>query len=120
MSVNYELLEQQLEALKGTVKLLERLLQDRDGANMTEAFGAPYESNVMNDPHNEDAPIKRRPPMKGETKAYLKNYLGDLQYWCGIDLESVNHYTNGTPEIESIEELREYTTRLTFLMENEQ
>jgi len=58
--------------------------------------------------------------MNDELKVYLKNYLGDLQYWRGIDLESVNHYTNGTPEMESIEELKEYTARLFFLVkENE-
>ena len=55
--------------------------------------------------------------MDDEIKAYLKAYRSDLQYWCGVDLACVNHYTNGTPEMGSIKELREYTARLTSLLE---
>jgi hypothetical protein len=54
-----------------------------------------------------------------ELKDYLAAYLGDLEYWCGLDVESVNHYTNGTPEFASIKELREYHARLASLMKEQ-
>ena len=54
-----------------------------------------------------------------ELKDYLAAYLGDLEYWCGLDVESVNHYTNGTPEFASIKELREYYARLASLMKEQ-
>lgn len=56
--------------------------------------------------------------MNDKLKQYLEAYLGDLEYWCGFrgDLESVNHYTSGTQEFSSIEELKEYTARLDFLI----
>lgn len=41
-------------------------------------------------------------------KYALTNYLLDLYHWQGIDLSSVNHYTDGTPEFASKEELRAY------------
>jgi len=57
--------------------------------------------------------------MKDEIKEYLEAYLGDLRYWCGFkgDVESVNHYTSGTREFSSIDELREYTLKLETLLE---
>ena len=54
--------------------------------------------------------------MKDEIKQYLKNYLGDLQYWSGLDIESVNHYTNGTPTMESKEQFAAYIQPLEDLL----
>ena len=56
--------------------------------------------------------------MKDELKDYLNAYLGDLDYWCGLerDLDSVNFYTNGTPEFVNTEDLKAYTARLVVLM----
>jgi len=54
--------------------------------------------------------------MKDELKVYVDAYLGDLDYWCSRYLESVNFYTNGTPEFVNTEELKAYTARLVVLM----
>jgi hypothetical protein len=54
--------------------------------------------------------------MNDEIKQYLKNYLGDLQYWSGLDIESVNHYTNGTPTMESQEQFAAYIKPLEDLL----
>lgn len=58
--------------------------------------------------------------MNNAIKEYLKNYLRDLQYWSGLDYQSVNHYTNGTPTMESIEELNEYIKPLEDLLKKEE
>ena len=58
--------------------------------------------------------------MNDEIKQYLKNYLRDLQYWSGLDYQSVNFYTDGTPTLESIEELNEYIKPLEDLLTNEE
>ncbi|WP_415912555.1 hypothetical protein [Neptuniibacter sp. QD37_11] len=34
-----------------------------------------------------------------EGYSHLSAYVGDLEHWSSIDLESVNHYTSGTPEM---------------------
>lgn len=47
---------------------------------------------------------------------FLKNYEQDLSYWRGIDLESVNTYTNGTPEFNNPVELTEYHQQLNRLI----
>ena len=54
--------------------------------------------------------------MNDEIKQYLKNYLRDLNYWSGLDYQSVNFYTDGTPTLESIEELNEYIKPLADLL----
>ena len=54
--------------------------------------------------------------MNDEIKQYLKNYLRDLNYWSGLDYQSVNVYTDGTPTIESIEELNDYIKPLEDLL----
>ena len=54
--------------------------------------------------------------MNDEIKQYLKNYLRDLNYWSGLDYQSVNFYTDGTPTLESIEELKEYIKPLEDLL----
>ena len=54
--------------------------------------------------------------MNDEIKQYLKNYLRDLNYWSGLDYQSVNFYTDGTPTLESIEELNEYIKPLEDLL----
>ena len=54
--------------------------------------------------------------MDDELKQYLKNYLGDLRYWRGLDIESVNHYTNGTPTIKSKEQFAAYIKPLEDLL----
>jgi hypothetical protein len=61
----------------------------------------------------------RRKAMNDEIKQYLKNYLGDLQYWSGLDIESVNHYTNGTPTMESQEQFAAYIKPLEDLLTDE-
>ena len=58
--------------------------------------------------------------MNDELKQYLKNYLGDLRYWRGLDIESVNCYTSGTPPMRDEEQLAEYTSRLAGLLKKEQ
>ena len=54
--------------------------------------------------------------MNDDIKQYLKNYLRDLNYWSGLDYQSVNFYTDGTPTLESIEELNEYIKPLEDLL----
>jgi len=54
--------------------------------------------------------------MKDEIKRYLTNYLGDLQYWSGLDIESVNYYTSGTPTMESEEQFAAYIKPLADLL----
>jgi hypothetical protein len=39
-----------------------------------------------------------------------------LNYWSGLDYQSVNFYTDGTPTLESIEELNEYIKPLADLL----
>ena len=57
--------------------------------------------------------------MNDEIKQYLKCYLGDLEYWSGLDIESVNHYTNGTPTMESKEQFAAYIKPLEDLLTDE-
>ena len=57
--------------------------------------------------------------MNDELKEYLKNYLGDLRYWRGLDMDSVNHNTSGTPPMHNQEELATYTRRLEQLLKKE-
>ena len=57
--------------------------------------------------------------MNDEIKQYLKNYLGELRYWRGLDIDSVNHYTSGTPPMHNEEALATYTARLAELLEDE-
>jgi len=57
--------------------------------------------------------------MNDELKEYLKNYLGDLRYWRGLDIDSVNHYTSGTPHVRSEQQLATYTARLAKLLKKE-
>ena len=57
--------------------------------------------------------------MNDEIKQYLKNYLRDLNYWSGLDYQSVNVYTDGTPTIESIEELNDYIKPLEDLLRDD-
>ena len=54
--------------------------------------------------------------MNDEIKQYLKNYLGDLHWWSFMDIESVNHYTNGTPTIKSKEQFAAYIKPLEDLL----
>ena len=54
--------------------------------------------------------------MNDKLRMYLNAYLLDLEYWCGLDVGSVNHYTNGTREFSNIEELCEYKAELVSLM----
>jgi hypothetical protein len=57
--------------------------------------------------------------MKDEIKRYLTNYLGDLQYWSGLDVESVNHYTSGTPTMENKKRFAAYIKPLEDLLKDE-
>ena len=54
--------------------------------------------------------------MNDEIKQYLKCYLGDLEYWSGLDIESVNYYTSGTPTMESEEQFAAYIKPLADLL----
>ena len=58
--------------------------------------------------------------MNDEIKQYLKCYLGDLEYWSGLDIESVNYYTSGTPTMESEEQFAAYIKPLEDLLTNEE
>jgi len=55
--------------------------------------------------------------MNDKLRIYLNAYLLDLEYWCGLDVGSVNHYTNGTREFSNIKELCKYKAELAYLME---
>ena len=57
--------------------------------------------------------------MNAEIKQYLTNYLGDLHYWSGVGLESVNHYTSGTPTMDSDAQLAAYIKPLEDLLKKE-
>jgi hypothetical protein len=57
--------------------------------------------------------------MNAKIKQYLTNYLGDLDYWSGVDLESVNHYTSGTPTMDSDAQLAAYIKPLEDLLKEE-
>jgi len=48
----------------------------------------------------------------------LSNYIADVNYWQSLDLSSVNHYTNGTPEFNSKEELKAYVQKLEKLLKD--
>jgi len=58
--------------------------------------------------------------MNDELKRYLKNYLGDLRYWRGLDMDMVNHNTSGTPPMRNEGELATYSRRLEQLLKKEQ
>ncbi len=48
---------------------------------------------------------------------YLKAYLMDLQHWStGDDISSANFVTSGTPQMDSIEELKAYALELSLLI----
>jgi hypothetical protein len=57
--------------------------------------------------------------MDDDIKQYLKCYLGDLEYWSGLDIESVNHYTSGTPTMESEEQFAAYIKPLADLLRDD-
>lgn len=57
--------------------------------------------------------------MNAKIKQYLTNYLGDLHYWSGVGLESVNHYTSGTPSMDSHAQLAAYIKPLEDLLKEE-
>ena len=58
--------------------------------------------------------------MNDELKQYLNNYLGDLRYWRGLDIDSVNYSTSGTPLMRNERELATYSRRLEQLLKKEQ
>ena len=47
-----------------------------------------------------------------EAVKFLKAHAGDLAYWRGLDIESVNYYTSGTPYFNNFEEMDEYIAEL--------
>jgi hypothetical protein len=57
--------------------------------------------------------------MNDEIRQYLKCYLGDLEYWSGLDIESVNYYTSGTPTMDSDAQLAAYIKPLEDLLKKE-
>jgi hypothetical protein len=62
----------------------------------------------------------RRKAMNDEIKQYLKNYLGDLEYWRGThSIEDLNHITSGTPTMESQEQFAAYIKPLEDLLTDE-
>jgi len=49
-----------------------------------------------------------------ELRPYAEAFLEHLEYWCDVDLESVNQYS--TLYFETEEDLKEYTARLRRLL----
>ncbi len=49
-----------------------------------------------------------------ELRPYAETFLEHLEYWCDVDLESVNQYS--TLFFETEEDLKEYTARLRRLL----
>jgi hypothetical protein len=59
----------------------------------------------------------KKPSMPDKSIQYLKAYLADLQHWStGDDISSANFVTCGTPQMDSIEELKAYALELSLLI----
>jgi hypothetical protein len=59
----------------------------------------------------------KKSSMPDKAIQYLKAYLADLQYWStGDDISSANFVTCGTPQMDSIEELKAYALELSLLI----
>lgn len=47
---------------------------------------------------------------------FLVSYETDISYWKSLDLDSVNHYTSGTPVFHTDKELGDYSSDLSDLI----
>jgi|SaaInl5LU_22_DNA_1037371.scaffolds.fasta_scaffold31728_2 hypothetical protein len=100
-----------------------------EGVNLMESRAAAlrhwermFRNLFVDDEHSEFiagilAAAGKKPSMPDKSIQYLKAYLADLQHWStGDDISSANFVTCGTPQMDSIEELKAYALELSLLI----
>ena len=77
---------------------------------------------IVDDQHGEFiagilAAAGKKPSMPDKSIQYLKAYLLDLQHWSNEDdISSANFVTSGTPQMDSIADLKNYALELSLLI----